>query len=229
MPGVEVLPDGRRRVTLWKRAGIDMDRYASADDKPADSHKNSSERTNAMRSAELQKMAEAHERRFGPLGAATANGRIGGESAMLLKCDEIQKSDPSMSSAEAMRRAMKDPTIRASYEREFDRAQGAAPAVVGLSKCEAVAAELCKSNPRMSAAEGFRQAMGTPAIRDAYARETGYVGPGAFAKAEADRGLDEQAVEKRAEQLEREGQPWREAWAQAIREAGFGGGARAAA
>jgi hypothetical protein len=181
-----------------------------------------------MQSIQLQKMAEEHERRFGPLGAATANGRIGGESAMLSKCDEIQKSDPSMSSAEAMRRAMKDPTIRASYEREFDRAQGAAPAVVGLAKAEAVAQAIQKREG-VSSAEAFRQALQTPAVRASYERETGYVGPGVFAKAEADRGLDEQAVEKRAEQLEREGQPWREAWAQAIREAGFGGGARAAA
>jgi hypothetical protein len=140
--------------------------------------KNSIERTIDMQSVQLQKKVEEHERRFGPLGGAAPSAVADGLPQALTKADELQEAHPNMSSAEAFRRIMRDPAVAAQYEKERGRAQGAAPAVVGLSKCEAVAEGLCKSDPRMSAAEGFRQAMGTPAIRDAYARETGYVGPG---------------------------------------------------
>lgn len=36
----------------------------------------------------------------------------------LSKAEELQKADPSMSSAEAMRRAMRDPAVAAAYEKE---------------------------------------------------------------------------------------------------------------
>lgn len=230
MPGVEVLPDGTRRVTLWKRDGIDPDRYATADDKPADSHKNSIER-NAMRSVELEKKAERHEELYGPLGGAAPGDDTDGLPQALSKAEELQKSDPNMSNAEAFRRALLDPAIRARYEQEFGPVtQLAKGESAALSRAQGLAQSLQKSDPRMSSAEAFRQAMRTPAIRDAYDRETGHAERvGMLAKSEEARALDEDAVSQRAEQLERGGMSWRAAWAQAITESGHGGGARAAA
>jgi hypothetical protein len=182
-----------------------------------------------MRSAELQKMAEAHERRFGPLGGAAPGDDTDGLPQALSKAEELQKSDPNMSGAEAMRRAMRDPAILAQYEKERGRAQVAPPAVVGLVKCEAVA-EAIQKREGVSSAEAMRRAMKDPAIRDSYARETGHAERvGTLAKSEKARALDEEAVGKRAEQLELGGMTWRSAWAQAITEAGFGGGSAAAA
>jgi hypothetical protein len=231
MPGVEVLPDGTRRVTLWKRDGIDMDCYASADDRPADSHKNSIERANDMQSVQLQKKVEEHERRFGPLGAAQ-----GAEPAVsgLVKAEEVaqslQKSDPRMSSAEAFRQAMRTPAVRDSYAREHGPAAGLAKDEgTGLAKATALA-QTIQQRDGCSAAEAMRRSMRDPTVAAEYARETGHTERvRTLAKAEQVKALDEAAVEDRAGELEREGKSWREAWAQAIAEAGHGGGARAAA
>jgi len=230
MARIEHLPDGSRRVTLWKRDGVDMDRYPSADTRAdSHSHTNPDGRNTMSAVVDLEKKAARHEARFGPLGKSTPPS-VSGLPQALTKAEELQKADSNLSSAEAFRRTMKDPAIAAQYERERGGAQGAAPSAVGLAKAERVAEELQKSDPAMSSAEAFRQAMRTPAIRDAYDRETGFSERvRTIAKTEKVKALDEASVERRAEQLEGEGLPWRVAWSQAITESGHGGGARAAA
>jgi hypothetical protein len=226
MSRIENLPDGSRRVTLWKRDGVDMDRYPKADNGSADSHKNSTERTNAMSVVELEKKAARHEARFGPLGAAKAPS-ASGLPAALAKAEEIKKSETGISAAEAFRQALRDPAIRDAYERECGGAQDVTPTAVGLAKAERVAEELRKDDPALTSAESFRRAMRTPEVKARYAEETGYVGPEAVAKAEEARALDGAAVEARAAELQAQGLPWRAAWSQAIKESGHGAGAAA--
>jgi hypothetical protein len=215
---VEYDSAGRRHVVLWKAQGCT----------PADSHKNSIER-NAMRSVELEKKAERHEELYGPLGGAAPAGDTGLPQA-LRKAEELQKSDPDMSSAEAFRRTMRDPAVAAQYEREFGSVTPLAKdESAGLVKATALARTI-EQRDGVSSAEAMRRAMRDPTVAAEYARETGHTEHvERLAKTEKARDLDEAAVGARAAELEREGKPWREAWGQAITEAGYGGGARAAA
>ena len=58
------------------------------------------------------------EAEYGRSGQRAAPPSTPGLPEAMAKAEELQKSDPSMSSAEAFRRAMRDPAVAAQYEKE---------------------------------------------------------------------------------------------------------------
>jgi hypothetical protein len=58
------------------------------------------------------------EAEYGRSGGRPAAPAAPGLPEAMKKAEELEKADPSMSSAEAMRRAMRDPAIAAQYEKE---------------------------------------------------------------------------------------------------------------
>ncbi len=64
-------------------------------------------------------------------------GTSDGEQAVLAKAEHIRKSDPSMSSAEAFRQAMRDPEILAAYYRESGTQPPPASTRPALAKADA--------------------------------------------------------------------------------------------
>ncbi len=265
MANIETLSDGSRRVTLWKRDGIDIDSYPQSDADTSAQRvelvKMEKERDTALAKAQAAEV-ELQKRRIGWAGATPADSPLPKTerkpmtdqmTAQEIEAKEREWAQLGTELEDDLKRMRANfETPPAAIERH-EKAIGALHrAYVGLRKPDdlsaveareaheaasqsdgqrsalAKAEAIKKFDPSLSSAEAFRRAMRDPAVAAAYRREMGYAepvaltGPAGLVKGEnADSQSDLDAVGRRANLLEKsEGLSPTQAYRQAVREMG---------
>jgi hypothetical protein len=220
MANIETLSDGSRRVTLWKRDGIDIDNYPQSDADTSAQRvklvKMEKERDTALAKAQAAEV-ELQKRRMGWAGATKTERK---PMAVQMTAQEIEEKEREWAQLgteleDDLKRMRANPeTPPAAIERhekaigalhrayvglrnpddltaiEAREAHEAASQSDGQRSALAKAEAIKKFDPSLSSAEAFRQAMRDPAVAAAYRREMGHAepvaltGPAGLVKAE---------------------------------------------